>query len=348
MGDIGSSASPRSVGYSLLAGSLVVIAAIAVVVATQPSAGAAATPVGLGNATPFAILAGSTVTNTGPSTINGDLGVSPGTAVTGFGGGGGTVTGTIHAGDTTAANAQTDLTTAYNDAAAQTPATSVGASIGGGQTLLPGVYNSTSSLGVTGSLTLDAGGDPNAVFVFQAGSTLITDPGTTVILTNGAQACNVFWQVGSSATLDTTTTFQGSVLALTSISVNNGATISGRLLARNGAVTLINDTVTVPTCTTASPSPSASPSTTVSPSPTTSPTVSPSPTASPTESPTTPTSSSPMPSPSSSSPMPTKHHHHHGHGHHGHGHHGHHGHGHGHHAPAPRPTPIPTTFPVTG
>ena len=173
--------------------------------------------------------------------------MSPGTAVTGFPPG--IVTsGTIHAADGVAAGAQSDLTTAYNDAAGRSPTANVPAFIGAGQTLAPGVYKASSSLDVGGSLTLDAHGDPNAVFIFQAPSTLITDSASSVILTNGAQACNVFWQVGSSATLGTSSAFAGTILALTSITVETGDTIAGRALARNGAVTLDDDTITVPSC----------------------------------------------------------------------------------------------------
>jgi hypothetical protein len=203
--------------------------------AGRPRTHAAQAPVNLGTAGNFAVLGGSTVTNTGPSVVNGDLGVSPGTAVTGFPPG--VVSGTVHAGDATAAQAQADLTTAYNDAAGRTPATTVSGDIGG-QTLTPGVYNSASSLGITGTLTLDGQGDPNAVFIIQTGSTLITAAASAVNLINRAQAANVFWQVGSSATLGTNSTFSGNILALTSITVTTGVKIFGRALARNGAVTL--------------------------------------------------------------------------------------------------------------
>jgi hypothetical protein len=209
---------------------------------------AAQPPVGLGTDGSFAVLAGQTVTNTGPSTINGNLGVSPGTAVTGFPPG--IVNGTIHAADAVAGQAQLDLTTAYNDAAGRTPFVSVPADLTG-LTLTPGVYKNASSIGLTGALTLNAQGNPDAVFIFQAGSTLITGSGSTVNLINGAQPCNVFWQVGSSATLGTTTNFVGSILALSSISMDNGVTLDGRALARNGSVTLINDTITAPQCATA-------------------------------------------------------------------------------------------------
>ena len=186
-----------------------IVPAVAVLIATQLSASAAEPQVGLGTAGSFAVLAGATVTNTGPSTIVGDLGVSPGSAVTGFPPG--TVIGAQHAADAVALQAQSDLTTAYNDAAGRTPATSVAGDLVG-RTLVSGVYKSTSSLGLTGTLTLDAQGDPNAVFIFQIASTLITGSASNVNLIGGAQACNVFWQVGSSATLGTNSTFVGTSL----------------------------------------------------------------------------------------------------------------------------------------
>ncbi|GAC1598906.1 MAG: hypothetical protein NVS3B21_24870 [Acidimicrobiales bacterium] len=222
------------------------LVAMALTFAVVGGAGAAQAPVGLGTAKSFAVLAGTTVTNTGPSSISGDLGVSPGTAVTGFPPG--TVSnGTIHAADAFAAQAQADTTTAYNDAAGRSPTATITADLGG-QTLVPGVYRG-GALSVTGTLTLDAGGDANAVFVFQAGSTLVTASTSRVSVVNGADPCNVFWQVTSSATLGTNSTFTGTVLALTSITANTGASISGRLLARNGATTLDTNTVTQPTCT---------------------------------------------------------------------------------------------------
>src|ERR1700679_833598 len=266
MTDIGSHARRRRPGYARLAvGPVAAAGAIALFIASQPAVAATA-PVGLGTAGRFAVLAGTTVTNTGPSSISGDLGVSPGTAVTGFPPGH-VFNGTIHRADGGAQNAQSDLTTADNDAAGRSPTAKVPAFIGAGQTLAPGVYKASSSLEVGGSLTLDAGGDPNAVFIFQAPSTLVTDSASSVVLTGGAQACNVFWQVGSSATLGTDSAFTGSILALTSISVNTGDTIAGRALARNGAVTLDDDTITSSSCATTPPTSTPTP-TSATPTPT--------------------------------------------------------------------------------
>ncbi|HWY68926.1 MAG TPA: ice-binding family protein, partial [Terriglobales bacterium] len=169
----------------------------------------------------------------------------PGTAVTGFPPG--LVSGTTHAADGVAAQAQADLITAFNDAAGRSGASSVSGDLGG-LTLSPGVYKSTSGIGITGDVTLDAHGNPDAVFIFQISSTLITGSGSHVVLTNSAKACNVFWQVGSSATLGTNSVFAGNILALTSIAVTTGAKFDGRALARNGAVTLDTNTINGCTC----------------------------------------------------------------------------------------------------
>jgi hypothetical protein len=191
-------------------------------------------PVPLGSASTFAVLAASTVTSTGATTINGDLGLSPGTSVTGFP----TVNGTIHAADAAAAQAQLDLTIAYNNAVGRTGAITLAGNLGG-QTLTPGLYKSTSSLEISsGDLTLDAQGDVNAVFIFQMASTLTTTVGRQVFLSGGAQAANIVWQVGSSATLGTGSVFKGTILAMASITVTTGAIVEGRLLAQTGAVTL--------------------------------------------------------------------------------------------------------------
>ena len=209
------------------------------------ASGAAATPVPLGTASSFAVLAGAGITNTGPTTVNGDVGTFPTTTITGAGSL--TINGTNHAGDGVTQQAQTDLVTAYNNAAAQGPTNPIVADLGG-QSLSPGVYNSASSIGLTGALTLNGGGDPNAIFVFQAGSALTTASASSVVLINGARACNVFWQIGSSATLGTGSTFRGTVIALQSITVTTGVTVEGRVLARNGAVTLDTDTISRPSC----------------------------------------------------------------------------------------------------
>ena len=213
---------------------------------SSSAAAAAATMPPLGTEQSFAVLGGSTVTNTGSSVITGNLGVSPGTAITGFPPG--ILTGVMHAADAEALQAQTDTTAAYINLAGQECDSDLTGQDLGGKTLVPGVYCFSSSAQLTGALTLDAGGDPNAVWVFQTGSTLTTASNSSVLLINGANPCNVFWQVGSSATLGTTTSFVGNIFALTSITLDNGASVSGRALARNGAVTLDNNIVTVPVC----------------------------------------------------------------------------------------------------
>jgi type VI secretion system secreted protein VgrG len=208
----------------------------------------AATPPALGTAENFAVLGGSTVTNTGSSVLTGDLGVWPGLAITGFPPG--VVNGTTHAGDAVALQAQSDLVTAYNDLAGQACDTDLTSQNLGGLTLTPGAYCFSTSAQLTGTLTLDAQGDPNAVFVFQIGSTLTTASSSVVQLINGGSNCNVFWQIGTSATLGSGSTLAGSILALTSITLNTSASVSGQLLARNGAVTLDTNSVSVciPVC----------------------------------------------------------------------------------------------------
>jgi len=201
----------------------------------------------LGAAQSYAILAGATVTNTGPSVIGGDLGLSPGTAVTGFPPGS-VVGGAIHAADAAALSAQNSLTTAYNSVASQACTQDLTGQDLGGKTLTPGVYCFSTSAALTGSVTLNALGDAAAVFIFKMGSTLTTASGSSVVMTNGGSQCNVFWQVGSSATVGTSTAFAGNILALTSISVTTSARVIGRALARNGAVTLDSNTVTPSSC----------------------------------------------------------------------------------------------------
>jgi len=213
---------------------------------TGPCQGGGTQPVvlcpNIGN---FSVLAGTTVTNTGSTVVSGDVGVCPGTAVTGFPPG--LAGGTIHLADGVASLAQATLTAGYIDAAGRSGGTSVAGDLVG-QTLTSGVYTSTSSLANSGDLTLDAQGNPSAVFIFQISSTLTTGSGSHVVLANGAKACNVFWQVGSSATLGTNSVFKGTIMALTSITVTTGVNLEGRALARNGAVTLDTDVITGCTC----------------------------------------------------------------------------------------------------
>lgn len=211
---------------------------------TLGSTCSASTQVNLGTAGSFAALAGSTLTNTGSSVLNGDLGLAPGSSVTGFPPG--TVNGVQHVADSAADQAKNDLVTAYDNVAGQSPVSTVPTELGS-TTKTAGTYDSASgTFGITGTLTLDGQGDPNAVFIFKAASTLITAASSSIILINGAQSCNVFWQVGSSATLGTNSSFAGSILALTSITLTTGANVNGRMLARNGAVTLDTNTITLP------------------------------------------------------------------------------------------------------
>ena len=197
----------------------------------------------------FGVLAGSTVTNSGPTTVVGNLGVSPGTAITGFTGiapgGPGLVSGTINSANAFAAQAQTELTAAYNAAAGAASTATVAGDLGG-LTFFPGVYTSSSTLGITGTVTLNALGNPNAQFIFQIGSALTTATSSNVSLINGAQPSNVFWQMGSSATLGSTSNFSGNLLALSTISLGTSTVLQGRALARNGAVTLLSNSITAP------------------------------------------------------------------------------------------------------
>lgn len=204
------------------------------------------TPVDLGSAAGFAVLAGSTVTSAGPTLVSGDLGVSPGTAITGFPPG--IVVGSQHPGDPTATQGIADLATAYNDAKGRTLCAVTLSGNLGGLTLTPGLYMSTSSLAISaGDLTLDAQEDGDAVFIFQTMSTLTTTVGRQVVLINGAKAANVFWQIGSSATLGTSSVFAGTILADQTITLDTGTTLNGRALAHVGAVNLASNTIVKPT-----------------------------------------------------------------------------------------------------
>jgi Ice-binding-like len=223
----------------------VVVAGTVAALLALPTTAFASTAPGLGRATSYAVLAGTpSITNTGPSVISGSVGISPAASVIGLGGlPNGTVTnGSIQAG-AAAAGPKSDLTTAYG-LAKSSPCNFNKTGINlGGKTLTPGTYCQTTAPTLTGILTLSG----NGVFIFQAGSTLVTAPGSVVRLINGANPCNVFWQVSSSATLNTTSTFVGTILALTDIHLRTGASIIGRALARNGTVTMDTNRITVPT-----------------------------------------------------------------------------------------------------
>jgi len=231
------------------------VVTVAVVVFGSTGNAAVVATVPLGTSANYAVLGGSTVTNTGSSSLDGSLGLWPGTSITGFPPGKVLPPGTTDTTNAAAQQAQSDLTAAYVDAAGRPLDATTTADLAN-LTLLPGVYAGPSkgALSLTGPLTLDAAGDPNAVFIFQTNSTLITASASTVTLINGAQPCNVFWQVGSSATLGTSSVFVGNILALTSITVNSGVTVHGRALARNGAVTLDDDSFTKTACATSTTS----------------------------------------------------------------------------------------------
>jgi hypothetical protein len=248
----------RTMSVWITAVAAVVIAAV-VLALTPTRASAIATPVPIGTTlATYGVLGGATVTNTGLTVVDGlNVGVSPGTAITGFPPGVVTPPGTLHAADAHAGQAKVELTTAYNQAAGQALTDAVYNDAPhefGGQVLTPGLYRANSSAQITGTLTLDAQGNPNAVWVFQIGSTLTTAAeNSTVSLVNGASPCNVFWQVGSSATLGTHTSFVGTILANASISATTGATINGRLLADaggtgDGAVTLDTNRIFLGPC----------------------------------------------------------------------------------------------------
>lgn len=255
--------------------------AMAVVIGAWPAAAfAAANDPGLATAGNFAVLAGTTVTNTGLTWVTGQLGVAPGTAVTGFPPG---TSGVQHKGDSVATTAQTDLTAAYtNSLGGAQPCPPANDKTGvnlGGLTLVPGVYCQTTAPVLTGTLTLNGSG----VYLFQIGSTLVTASGARISLTGGALPCQVFWQVGSSATIATSTAMVGNIMALTSIALQTGASLNGRALARNGAVTLDNNTIIQPTgCTYAAPTPVAAPVPTPTPTPASTPASTPTPAAAPT------------------------------------------------------------------
>ncbi len=239
-----------------LAARIVLVLAICVLAFKPLLASAAQPPVGLGTAASFAVLAGTGITNTGVTTISGNVGTYPTGSETGMTACPGadcvTLTGTNHGNDPVSQGAQSDLTIAYVSAAGRTPATDLGVTDLGGLTLTPGVYTNsgagTFTITTGRTLTLNAQGNPNGVFIFKSASTIDAATGSTVRLIGAAQPCNVFWQVTSSATLNTGATFVGTIMALTSITVADSVTVNGRLLARNGDVTLIHDTITRSVC----------------------------------------------------------------------------------------------------
>ncbi|MDQ2951928.1 MAG: ice-binding family protein, partial [Chloroflexota bacterium] len=281
---------------------LAVLASIVFVLAFASIASAAPSQISLGAADSFVVLAGAGITNTGPTTLNGDIGTFPTTTITGTASM--TITGTNHGGDGVTQQAKNDLVTAYGNAAGQGPTSPISGDLGG-QTLVAGVYNSASSLGLTGNLILDGAGNANSVWVFQAGSTLTTASGSLVSLINGAQACNVYWQVGTTATLGTGSSFRGTIMATTSITVTTGTSIIGRVLARNGAVTLDTNTITKPTCAAAPPAATATPTATATPAATARPTATPStPTRTPTPATATPARALVLPATSTSADLP--------------------------------------------
>ncbi|HSH04600.1 MAG TPA: ice-binding family protein [Anaerolineae bacterium] len=201
----------------------------------------------LGTAKNFAVLGGSTVTNTGSTVVTGNLGVWPGTAVTGFPPG--IVNGSIEHGNAVTQQAQSDVMVAYNDLAGRACDVDLSGTDLGGLTLTEGVYCFSSSAQLTGPLVLDAEGNAAALFIFQIASTLTTASNSSVQVINNGTECNIFWQVGSSATLGTSTVLDGNILALTSITLNTDANVSGRTLARNGAVTIDTNDISIVNCT---------------------------------------------------------------------------------------------------
>ena len=240
--------SSRTSTRAIAAAVLTVAVALGVGIGARP-ANAADAPVDLGTAGSFAVLAGTTVTNTGPSPISGSVGVAPGSAIVGFPPG--IVTGgVIESATAVADTAKLDLTAAYLDAEGRLPA-SINHTELGGLNLTPGVY-AGGALTITGDLVLT--GDASSVWIFQATSSLITGSASRVMLSGPVNPCNVFWQIDSTATLGTTSTMVGTVMALTTINAQTGAVVNGRLLARNGAVTLDSNTIVAPTpCTVAPP-----------------------------------------------------------------------------------------------
>ena len=271
-----------------------------------PSTSLAAAPPALGTADNYAIVANTTITNTGASLIAGNLALV-GPSVTGMGG---VVTGRSDIGNAAAARAEDDVLSAHHDATGSGPATDMSGVDLGGKTLGPGIYHFGSSAALHGTLTLDGEGASNPTFIFQIGSTLTTGTGARVRLTNGADGCAVFWAVGSSATIGTATSLQGNLMALVSITMTTGATIGvgggrngGRAFAQNGAITLDTNTIIAPTGSCNAPAPTPKPTPRPTPRPTPVPT--PVPTAPPTTAPTAGPTPTPTRAPTPATPKPT-------------------------------------------
>ncbi len=289
----------RQIRSSSLFAVALALAGVSTALAFGATAASAAptTDVNLNSAAAFAVLAGSTITNTGSTVVSGGIGLTPGSAITGFPPGIQT-SGTPSVDTAVAVSAQTDLTAAYTDASTRTPASAIPADLGG-STLTAGVYQAPSTLAITGTLTLNGAGDSSSVFIIQVPSSLTTASGSKVVLENGAQSCHVYFQVTSSATLGTNSSFAGTLLAMTSITASTGASVDGRLLARNGAVTLDDNTITVPTCSAVAPTTTTSTTTS-----TTTTTTTVAPTTTTTVPPTTTTTTSPSGRPSSTTTTP--------------------------------------------
>lgn len=224
-----------------------VLVAIGLLLTTPVANASAPLVIDLGSAGQFAVLAGDGIVDTGPSVIIGDVGTYPRPAISSVVDD--SVTGTVHRASADAEQAQVDLADGYDMAAGATPGAIIAGGVLGGRTLLPGVYVADAgALALAGTVTLDGRGDPDAVWILQATSDLLTEPGSVVRLVNGARACNVFWQVPATATLGSASTFAGTILAMASVTVGSGVTIDGRALARTARVTLAGDTITVPAC----------------------------------------------------------------------------------------------------